>query len=513
MDNLLSIITFIPALAALILALFLRGNAPAAQTNAKWLAILATAATFLLSLFIISGFDPAQSDFQFAEQHKWVMGLTYKMGVDGASVLFVMLTTFLMPIIIAASWNITERVKDYMIALLLLQSLILGAFMALDLVLFYAFFEASLIPVFLLIGIWGGAERIAAAFRFFLFSLLGSVLMLVAIIVIYRNTGTTDVTTLLNHEFAAESRLLLGVPITGGLQTLLWLAFFIALAVKMPIWPLHIWAPQAQAQAPTAGAVVLAALLLNIGGYGFLRFLIPMFPVATQSMAPLMLWVSAIAVIYALLVALVQEDMKKLLAFISIAHMGYVTMGLFALNPQGVEGAMFQMISHGFILTALFLCVGVIHDRMHSSQIDAYGGLAVRMPRYAFVFMFFGMAVIGVPGTSGFVGLFLTLVGAFQVSSAAAVIAAFGMVLAAAAVLGMHRRVMFGDLIRESLKTIADMSARETAVFVPLAVMILLLGVYPAWVLDLIGPSVVALLDNYHAAVAVPDPLPVTVVE
>jgi len=501
MENLLSIVTFIPALAALILAVFLRGNDAAAQKNAKWLALLATSATFILSIFILTGFEPADTGFQFVEEKDWILGLKYKMGVDGISVLFVMLTTFLMPITIAACWGVTVRVKEYMIAFLLLETLMLGVFMALDLVLFYLFFEAGLIPMFLIIGIWGGKDRIYAAFKFFLYTFLGSVLMLVAMIAMYRDAGTTDIPTLLNHTFSSSTMSVLGFQIIGGLQTLLWLAFFASFAVKMPMWPVHTWLPDAHVQAPTAGSVVLAAVLLKMGGYGFLRFSLPMFPVGSDLLGPLVLWLSVIAIVYTSLVAMVQEDMKKLIAYSSVAHMGYVTMGIFAVNQQGVDGAIFQMISHGFVSGALFLCVGVIYDRMHTRDIDAYGGLVNRMPKYALIFMFFTMANVGLPGTSGFVGEFLTLMGIFQVNTWVAAVATTGVILSASYALWLYRRVVFGDLIKESLKSITDMDTREKLIFAPLVFMTLLLGIYPALVLDIIGPSVEALVNNYHAVI------------
>ncbi len=501
MENLLSIVTFIPALAALILAVFLRGNDAAAQKNAKWLALLATSATFILSIFILTGFEPADTGFQFVEEKDWILGLKYKMGVDGISVLFVMLTTFLMPITIAACWGVTVRVKEYMIAFLLLETLMLGVFMALDLVLFYLFFEAGLIPMFLIIGIWGGKDRIYAAFKFFLYTFLGSVLMLVAMIAMYRDAGTTDIPTLLNHTFSSSTMSIFGFQIIGGLQTLLWLAFFASFAVKMPMWPVHTWLPDAHVQAPTAGSVVLAAVLLKMGGYGFLRFSLPMFPVGSDILGPLVLWLSVIAIVYTSLVAMVQEDMKKLIAYSSVAHMGYVTMGIFAVNQQGVDGAIFQMISHGFVSGALFLCVGVIYDRMHTRDIDAYGGLVNRMPKYALIFMFFTMANVGLPGTSGFVGEFLTLMGIFQVNTWVAAFATTGVILSASYALWLYRRVAFGDLIKESLKSITDLDTREKLIFAPLVFMTLLLGIYPALVLDIIGPSVEALVNNYHAVI------------
>ncbi len=502
MENLVSIVTFLPLIAAVILALFLRGDDPAARRNAKWLALSATSATFLVSLFLLTGFDPADPGFQFVEEREWMFGLTYKVGVDGISILFVLLTTFLMPITIASAWDVEHRVKEYMIAFLALETLMLGVFVALDLVLFYLFFEGGLIPMFLIIGIWGGKERIYAAFKFFLYTFLGSVLMLVALIGMYVDAGTTDIAALLDHRFGSETFSLLGIQVFGGVQTLLWLAFFASFAVKLPMWPFHTWLPDAHVQAPTAGSVVLAAILLKMGGYGFLRFSLPMFPVASDMLAPLVLWLSAIAIVYTSLVALVQEDMKKLIAYSSVAHMGYVTMGIFAVNQQGIDGAIFQMISHGFISGALFLCVGVIYDRMHTRQIDAYGGLVNRMPAYALIFMFFTMANVGLPGTSGFVGEFLTLMGVFQVNTWIAIFATSGVILSAAYALWLYRRVVFGDLIKESLKTITDMGTRERVIFAPLVVMTLLLGVYPALVLDIIGPSVSALVGNYETALS-----------
>ena len=499
-DSLLSLVTFIPALAAVILAIFLRGEEAAAQRNAKWVAMVTTVITFLVSLFILFEFDPSNTGFQFVEEREWLLGMKYKMGVDGISVLFVMLTTFMMPLVIAASWKVEKRVKEYMIAFLLLETLMLGVFMALDLVLFYLFFEAGLIPMFLIIGIWGGANRIYASFKFFLYTFLGSVLMLVAMVAMFADAGTTDIPRLMTHEFASESFSVLGIHVLGGMQTLLFLAFFASFAVKMPMWPVHTWLPDAHVQAPTAGSVVLAAILLKMGGYGFLRFSLPMFPVGADVMTDFILWLSVIAIVYTSLVALVQEDMKKLIAYSSVAHMGYVTMGIFAANQQGVDGAIFQMLSHGFISGALFLCVGVIYDRMHTRDIDAYGGLVSRMPAYALIFMFFTMANVGLPGTSGFVGEFLTLMGIFQVNTWVALVATSGVIFSASYALWLYRRVVFGDLIKESLRTISDMSAREKWIFAPLVVMTLILGVYPALVTDMIGPSVEHLISNYHAA-------------
>ncbi|MCC6864432.1 MAG: NADH-quinone oxidoreductase subunit M [Rhodobacteraceae bacterium] len=502
MDNLLSIITFIPAVAAAILALFLRGDDPAAQHNAKWLALMATSATFLISLFVLAGFDSANTGFQFVEEYAWILGLKYKMGVDGISVLFVMLTTFLMPLTIAACWSVEVRVKEYMIAFLVLETLMLGVFCALDMVLCYLCFEAGVIPMFLIIGIWGGKERSYAAFKFFLYTFLGSVLMLVAMIVMYLDAGTTDIPSLLTHNFAFDDIVILGFHIVGGLQTLLFFAFFASFAVKMPMWPVHTWLPDAHVQAPTAGSVVLAAILLKMGGYGFLRFSLPMFPVASDLLAPLVLWMSAIAIVYTSLVALAQTDMKKLIAYSSVAHMGYVTMGIFAANQQGIDGAIFQMLSHGFISGALFLCVGVIYDRMHTREIDAYGGLVNRMPAYALVFMFFTMANVGLPGTSGFIGEFLTLMGIFQVNTWVAAVATTGVILSAAYALWLYRRVVMGELLKDGLRLITDMTRRERAIFAPLIVMTLLLGVYPSLVTDIIAPSVSALVSDHQAALS-----------
>ena len=507
MSNLLSIVTFLPSIAALILAVFLRGDDAAAQANAKWLALIATTATFLVSLFVLFGFDPDDPGFQFVEERGWLLGLSYKMGVDGISVLFVMLTTAIMPLVIASAWDVRTRVKDYMVAFLVLETMMVGVFVSLDLILFYLFFEGGLIPMFLIIGIWGGAERIYAAFKFFLYTFLGSVLMLVAMIAMFVDAGTTDIPTLMTHAFAAETYGLGPFVISGGFQTLLFLAFFASFAVKMPMWPVHTWLPDAHVQAPTAGSVVLAAILLKMGGYGFLRFSLPMFPVASEIWAPLVLWLSAIAIVYASLVALRQEDMKKLVAYSSVAHMGFVTAGIFAANRQGVDGAIFQMISHGFVSGALFLLVGVVYDRMHTREIAAYGGLINRMPVYAAIMLLFTMANIGLPGTSGFVGEFLTLMGVFQVNTWVAAVSCTGVILAAAYGLWLYRRVIMGDLIRESLKGITDMNRREKAILAPLAVMTLLLGVYPSLVTDLVGPSTEALVEAHAAAVEAGAPI------
>ncbi|MEE9455065.1 MAG: NADH-quinone oxidoreductase subunit M [Paracoccaceae bacterium] len=501
MDYLLSIVTFLPLFGAVVLLVALRGDDKMAVRNAKLLALFTTVATFIASMFVYSEFDPANTSFQMVEEKAWLAGLTYKMGVDGISILFVMLTTFLMPIVIGASWGVTHRVKEYMIAFLLLETLMIGVFLSLDLVLFYIFFEAGLIPMFLIIGIWGGKDKIYAAFKFFLYTLLGSVLMLIAMIAMWYDAGTTDIVRLLNHEFSSSTISVLGWQIMGGAQTLMWLAFFASFAVKMPMWPVHTWLPDAHVQAPTAGSVVLAAILIKMGGYGFLRFSLPMFPIASDIMQNFVFFLSVAAIILTSLIALAQTDMKKLIAYSSVAHMGFVTMGIFAFNQQGLDGAIFQMISHGFISGALFLSVGVIYDRMHTRDIAAYGGLAIRMPIYALIFMLFTMGNVGLPGTSGFVGEFLTLVAVFKVNTWVAFGATFGVILSAAYALYLYRRVMFGDLIKESLKGIADMDRREKLLFAPLVFFTILLGIYPGLVLDITGPSVEALVHNFETVV------------
>ncbi|OAI23769.1 NADH-quinone oxidoreductase chain 13 [Methylosinus sp. R-45379] len=481
-------LTFLPLVGAAFI-LTLKGESEATLRNAKWAALLTTIVVFLLSLVVWGRFDTASAAFQLVEERAWFgAGLTYKMGVDGFSIPFVLLTTFLTPFAILASWeSVKFRLKEYLVAFLVLETLMIGVFCALDLVLFYLFFEGGLIPMFLIIGIWGGKRRVYASFKFFLYTLAGSLLMLIAILAIYGKTGTTDIAILLETKFPPS------------MQIWLWLAFFASFAVKMPMWPVHTWLPDAHVEAPTAGSVILAAILLKMGGYGFIRFSLPMFPDASAYFAPLVYALSVIAVIYTSLVALVQEDIKKLIAYSSIAHMGFVTMGLFTLTTQGVQGAMFLMISHGFVSGALFLCVGVIYDRMHTREIAAYGGLVNRMPLYAVTFMIFTMANVGLPGTSGFVGEFLTLTGAFVANSWVALFATSGVVLSAAYALYLYRRVVFGALEKPSLQTISDLSARELVLFVPLIALTLYYGVRPQPIIDASAAAVANLLQSHTA--------------
>ncbi len=486
----LSTVTFLP-LAGALLVLLVNGESENGLRNIRSITLLTTVFTFVVSLFIWIGFDNSQSGFQMVEKAEWLdSGISYQMGVDGISMLFVILTTFLMPLCILASWEaVQKRVKAYMIAFLLLETLMIGVFCALDLVLFYVFFEAGLIPMFIIIGVWGGKRRVYASFKFFLYTLLGSVLMLLAIMAMYWNAGTTDIPTLLAHDFPAS------------MQTWLWLAFFASFAVKMPMWPVHTWLPDAHVEAPTAGSVILAGILLKMGGYGFLRFSLPMFPLASDMFQPFVFTLSVIGIIYTSLVALMQEDMKKLIAYSSVAHMGYVTMGIFAMNVEGIEGAIFQMLSHGLVSSALFLCVGVIYDRMHTREIDAYGGLVNNMPKYAVVFLIFTMANVGLPGTSGFVGEFLTLLGVFRVNTWVALFAATGVILSAGYALWLYRRVVFGALTKDSLKGLLDLSTREKVVIYPLVVLTIFYGVYPAPVLDVTAESVKALVENVNASI------------
>ena len=460
--------------------------------NIRWIALFTTIATFILSVIAWGKFDPSSPAFQLVEESRWLAdNITFKLGVDGFSMPFIMLTTFLMPFCIVASWvSVEKRVKEYMIAFLVLEALMIGVFAALDLVLFYLFFEAGLIPMFLIIGIWGGKRRIYASFKFFLYTLLGSLLMLIAIMAMYWTAGTTDIVALLKYK----------VPV--GMQTWLWLAFFASFAVKMPMWPVHTWLPDAHVEAPTAGSVILAAILLKMGGYGFIRFSIPMFPDASVYFAPLVYAMSVIAIVYTSLVAMMQEDIKKLIAYSSVAHMGFVTMGLFTLTEQGIQGAMFQMVSHGIVSGALFLCVGVVYDRMHTREIAAYGGLVQRMPLYAAAFMVFTMANVGLPGTSGFVGEFLTLLGAFRANTWVAFVATTGVILSACYALWLYARVVFGPLEKPSLKNITDLSPREIGLLAPLVVLTIYYGVQPGPILDVFAAPTSALIQQTQAALA-----------
>ena len=482
---------FLPVFGAALVYLLARGGDEAADRTARWIALWTTLITFLVSLILVWRFDPAQTDFQFVEKTSWLAtGTNYHMGVDGISLPFVILTTALMPLCIIASWKvITSRVREYMMAFLILEALMVGTFCALDLVLFYLFFEGGLIPMFLIIGVWGGPRRVYASFKFFLYTFLGSVLMLLAIMALYWNGNTTDIPTLMH------------TAVPRSLQTWAWLAFFASFAVKLPMWPVHTWLPDAHVEAPTAGSVILAAILLKMGGYGFLRFSLPMFPLASHDFTPLIYSLSVIAIIYTSLVALMQEDMKKLIAYSSVAHMGFVTMGIFAGTMQGVAGGVFQMISHGIVSGALFLCVGIVYDRMHTREIAAYGGLVNRMPLYAMVFMVFTLANVGLPGTSGFIGEFMTLIGTFNVSVPTVVFATTGVILSAAYALWLYRKIVFGALVKPSLATMKDMTFRECLTLFPLVALTLLFGVYPKPVLDMSAASVQQLVNNYATAV------------
>jgi len=487
---LLSIVTFLPLVGVFFVAV-VGGEDAVAKNRIRMTALVTTVFTFLVSLLILARFDTANPGFQLTEKAAWIGGyFNYAMGVDGISVLFVILTTFLMPFCILASWDsVDRRVKEYMIAFLVLETLMIGVFTATDLMLFYVFFEAGLIPMFIIIGVWGGPRRVYASFKFFLYTLLGSILMLVAMVAMYWQAGTADIPTLLGHKFPA------------GMQTWLWLAFFASFAVKMPMWPVHTWLPDAHVEAPTAGSVILAGILLKMGGYGFLRFSLPMFPLASDHFAPLVFTLSVVAIIYTSLVALMQEDIKKLIAYSSVAHMGFVTMGIFSGNMQGIQGGIFQMISHGFVSAALFLCVGVVYDRMHTREIAAYGGLVNRMPWYAVAFLIFTMANVGLPGTSGFVGEFLTLIGAFQANTWVAFFATTGVILSAGYALWLYRKVVFGALEKSSLAGMLDLDRREKAILYPLVAVTILYGVWPAPILNTIAASTNALVVKYQAAI------------
>ena len=491
-DNwpILSIVTFLP-LAGVLFLLLIKGDEKALAQNSRFVAMWVSGFTFLVSLPLLIGFDSSVTGYQFEEKAVWLAGtgIGYHMGVDGISMPFVLLSTLLTPLAILASWRaITHRVREYMIAFLVLETMMVGMFVSLDMLMFYLFFEAVLIPMFLIIGIWGGPRRVYAAFKFFLYTLLGSVLMLVCMLAMYIDAGTTDIPALTAHQFAES------------MQTWLFLGFLASFAVKVPMWPVHTWLPDAHVEAPTAGSMILAGVLLKMGGYGFLRFSLPMFPLASEFFAPLIFTLSIIAVIYTSLVALAQSDMKKMIAYSSVAHMGFVTIGIFTMTEQGIAGAMFQMISHGLVSAALFFCVGVVYDRLHTREISAYGGVATVMPRYAVFFMFMMLASVGLPGTSGFVGEMLVLVGAWHASSWVAFFTATGLVLGATYMLWLYRRVMFGAIVNEQVKAMEPMQMREFSIFLPLTFLVLLFGVYPMALLDVMAVSIQFVLDGLSAS-------------
>jgi len=486
----LSLITFLPLVGAGILCL-LHGEDEAAMRNVRWAALWTSLLTFVISLVLWDKFDVSTAGYQFRESAEWLpeFGVGYRMGVDGISVLFVLLATALTPICILASWDsIKVRVREYMIAFLVLETMMIGMFCAADFVLFYVFFEGVLIPMYLIIGIWGGPRRVYASIKFFLYTFAGSVLMLLALLAMWQQAGTTDIQVLQHTHFSAE------------MQFWLFLAFFASFAVKVPMWPVHTWLPDAHVEAPTAGSVILAGVLLKMGSYGFLRFSVPMLPEASAYFAPYIFVLGVVAVIYTSLVALAQQDMKKLIAYSSIAHMGVVMIGIFTFNQQGLDGALMQMLSHGIVAASLFLCVGVVYDRIHTRDIARYGGLGDRMPAYAFVFMLFTMASIGLPGTSGFVGEFLVLVGAFQVNFWLALLGSLGMVLGAAYMLYLYRRIIFGSITKDDLKSILDLSPREIGIFAPLVVLTLWMGIYPSSFLSFFDATTGAMVQQHSQA-------------
>ena len=484
----LSAVTFLPLIGSIFIFL-IKDSSDKSINNAKYVAIFTSFVNFLLSIFLWFSFDTSTADFQFIENKQWVRGyFNFKFGVDGISILFILLTTFITPLCILSVINsVKERIKEFLIALLVMETLMIGVFCSLDLVIFYLFFEGGLIPMFLIIGIWGGPRRVYSAFKFFLFTLLGSVLLLIAVISIYWITGTTDMT-----------QLLLWNNIPKEYQYLLWLAFFSSFAVKLPMWPVHTWLPDAHVEAPTAGSVILAAILLKMAGYGFIRFSIGLFPVASDFFTPLIFLLSIIAIVYTSLVALMQEDMKKLIAYSSVAHMGFVTVGIFTLTKQGLEGSIIQMISHGLISAALFLCVGVVYDRVHSRMISSYGGLVHIVPKYAVIFMIFTLAALGLPGTSGFVGEILILIGAFQKNILVAVLASLGVIFSAAYMLWLYKRVIFGKINNNELKKIYDLNKTEIFILSSLAFLTLFFGFYPEPLLRTVDISVSELIRNYE---------------
>ncbi len=483
----LSTLIFLPLVSSLFIFLSRGQN----YNSAIYISLFSSLATFILSLFIWYSMDYASADFQFLEEQSWINDfIKFKLGIDGISILFIVLTTLITPICIISCINsVKDRVKEFLIAIMILETFMIGVFCSLDLVVFYLFFEAGLIPMFLIIGVWGGPKRVYSAFKFFLFTLLGSVLMLVAIIAIYWITGTTDVTQIYEIKIPKEY------------QNLLWLAFFSSFAVKTPMWPVHTWLPDAHVEAPTAGSVILAAILLKMAGYGFLRFSLPMFPLASEFFTPLIFTLSIIAIIYTSLVALMQEDMKKLIAYSSVAHMGYVTLGIFTFTKQGVEGSVFQMISHGLISAALFLCVGVVYDRLNSRMISTYGGLVNYLPKYSFLFIVFALAGLGLPGTSGFLGEFLVLTGSFQKNYLVAMLATFGVILGAAYMLWLTKRVIFGVTKNDQIKNLKDVNKSEMIMLGILALLVIFFGFYPIPLMETINVSVDNLINNYEIAV------------
>jgi NADH-quinone oxidoreductase subunit M len=490
----LSLITFLPLVGAAIM-LLVRGDEATVAANARWSALWTSLIVLALSLILWWDFDPAQPGFQFVETADWLpaLGVKYRMGVDGISILFVLLSTFLTPICILASWeSIKTHVREYMLTFLVMETMMVGMFAATDFIIFYIFYEGVLIPMYLIIGVWGGPRRVYAAFKFFLFTLTGSVLMMLALLAMWYTAGTTDIAELLHSSFPAH------------MQYWLFLAFLASFAVKVPMWPVHTWLPDAHVEAPTAGSVILAGVLLKMGAYGFLRFSVPMLPQASSYFAPLIYALSVVAVIYTSLVALAQTDMKKLIAYSSVAHMGLVTIGIFSFNIEGITGALVQMLSHGVVSAALFLIVGVVYDRIHSREIARYGGLADRMPRYALVFMIFMLASSGLPGTSGFVGELLVAVGALRVNFWLALLSSTGMILGIAYMLYLYRRVIFGRLTKLDLRNIADLSPREVFVFAPLVVLTLWIGVYPSSFTRFFDASAGLLVESHRTALIAP---------
>ncbi|MFM2043699.1 MAG: hypothetical protein RLY86_2275 [Pseudomonadota bacterium] len=486
----LTLTTFLPLVGALFI-LLIRGEAEMVARNARAVALWTSLITFVLSLFILFEFDPANPGFQLVEQVEWLpaFNISYLKGVDGISIWFVLASTFLTPICVLASWDsVQTRVKEFMIALLVLETMMVGMFTALDFVLFYLFFEGVLLPMFLLIGVWGGPNRVYAAYKFFLYTFIGSVLMLLAILAMYLTVGTMDMRVMIEHPFARE------------MQLWLWVAFFIAFAVKTPIWPLHTWLPFAHVEAPTAGSVMLAGVMLKMGGYGLIRANVQMLPEATFVFTDFVFVLSVVAIIYTSLVALAQTDMKKMIAYSSVAHMGYVTMGIFTMNQQGLDGAIFQMLSHTIVSAALFLCIGVAYNRLHTREIAAYGGMVHNMPRYAVVFAVFMLATVGLPGTSGFVGEFLTMLGAFMVNTWVAFFAASGLVLGAAYMLLLYRKLFFGKLEKPEVKAMRDLDWREMTVFAPLIAIVLIMGVFPASFKSVYEASVTQIIAEHEAS-------------